>query len=245
VKRLTRTGSALYLVFACWTGLIAAFRLPSYSGLGWLVCTVGMAFAGFYGISVKNPKSVLPVQTGVAAAVAAYSAYRAFQPAERIGIVFAIAAARFAFAAWAGLRTYRTVGSAPLDIQVFVGAAFTQASSGDPAKTPGLVALRRPSNLWSALTKRHEDYDYRLLFDRDMVFLIGIRSFLGLRYSPRIRLIAPSRTFRIDVVGESLTGRRSKVLLMLDTDPVSDVLEITPEMLEKARQQAPRLAVRQ
>jgi hypothetical protein len=245
VRRLTRTNSGLYLVLACGPLLVAAFRMRSPSGLGWLLCGVGLAFAGLYGVIVKNPESVLPLQVGVAAAVAAHSAYRAFRGAEGIGIVFALIAVRLAFVAGARLRSYRIVASVPAQSQELVRTAFIKGSRSDPATTPELVALRRSSSLWSVLTRRAEDYDYRLLFDQDLVFLIGTKSFLGLRYSPRIRLVLPSRSFHVDVVGESLTGRRTRVRLMLDTDPVSDALEITPEMLEKVRQQAPRLAMRQ
>jgi hypothetical protein len=245
IRRLTRTSSALYVVLACSALLVAAFPVPGRSVLGWLICAMGLAVTGAYGITVSNPESVLFLQTGVAAAVAVYSAYRAFRGPDGIGIVFALLAARLVFAAMVRLRAYRSAACTPLHTQELVRAAFIQASRAVPANTPGLVALRHPSSLWSTLTKRHENYDYRLLLDGDLVFLIGVKSFLGLRYSPLIRRILPLRSFHIDVVGESVTGRRIRVLLMLGTDPVSDVLEITPEMLEKARQQVPRLALQQ
>ncbi len=117
-----------------------------------------------------------------------------------------------------------------------------KASRSDPLQTPDLVAMQRETGLKLLLPNDDAQYDYRLLFDRDLVFLVGINSFLGLRYSPRIRFIAPSRTFRLDVTGESLSGKRNKVRVMVDNEPACDTLEITPEMLEKARQLGARHA---
>jgi hypothetical protein len=70
------------------------------------------------------------------------------------------------------------------------------------------------------------------------MFLVGINSFLGIRYSPLLRFIVPSRTFHIEVLGDSWNGKRNKVKLMLDNEPLLGPLEVTPEMLPKARQQS-------
>ena len=199
IRRLTRTSSALYVVLACSALLVAAFPVPGRSVLGWLICAMGLAVTGVYGITVSNPESVLFLQTGVAAAVAVYSAYRAFRGPDGFGIVFALLAARLVFAAVVRLRAYRSAACTPLHTQELV-RAFIQASRAVPSSTPGLIALRRPSSLWSTLTKRYEDYDYRLLLDGDLVFLIGVKSFLGLHYSPLIRRILPLRSCHIDVV---------------------------------------------
>jgi hypothetical protein len=90
IRRLTRTRSALYVVLACSALLVAAFPVPGRSVLGWLICAMGLAVTGVYGITVSNSASVLFLQTGVATAVAVYSAYRAFRGPDGIGIVFAL-----------------------------------------------------------------------------------------------------------------------------------------------------------
>jgi hypothetical protein len=64
---------------------------------------------------------------------------------------------------------------------------------------------------------------------------VGINSFFGFLYSPRIRFIAPAHNFRFEAIGETWIGKRSKVQLMLDNESFFGPLEITPEMLQKAR----------
>jgi hypothetical protein len=76
-----------------------------------------------------------------------------------------------------------------------------------------------------------------------VVLLIGINSFLSICYSRLFRFIVPSRTFHIEVLGDSWNGKRDKVQLMLDNEPLLEPLEVTPDMPLKARQQLAQSAV--
>ena len=142
-----------------------------------------------------------------------------------------------------GLRGYWSIKRTPPDLLERVQNAFVTATHSDPDNTPGLVSLRRATGLRMLLPNDHAQYDYRLLYGRNVVFLIGINSFLGIPYSLLFRFIVPSRTFHIEVLGDSWNGRRNKVNLTVDNEPLLEPLEITPEMLVKAPQQPSRSAV--
>jgi hypothetical protein len=109
---------------------------------------------------------------------------------------------------------------------------FVTALRSNPPATAGLVSLHRDSGIPAWLPNEDAQYDYRLLRDADLIFLVGINSFGGIRYSPRIRLIAPAGNFRLETIGENWTGKRSKVRLMPDNEPAFGPLKITPEMLK-------------
>jgi hypothetical protein len=237
-RQRIRTNSGWYFSLAFLVLLLAVFRLPSTLGIAWLSCGVTVALAGLFGMIGNKIESVLIWRAGVSFAVALLSVYCWFRGIEPVSALFAVFSARLAITSLVGLRRYRAVACTPPNIQERVKSAFLKASRSDPLQTPDLVAMQRDTGLKLLLPNDDAQYDYRLLFDRDLVFLVGINSFLGLRYSPRIRFIAPSRTFHLDVTGESLRGKRNKVRLMLDNEPAHDTLEITPEMLVKARQLA-------
>jgi hypothetical protein len=242
-RQIARTHSGWYFTLAVFVLLAAVFRLPSALGVGWLICCVALAFAGRFGMTRTKLESVYLLRAGVTVTVAVFSAYCSFRGIERVSVLFAVGAAILAASSLVGLSRYRAVRSTPPDFREQVENAFLKASRSDPSETPGLIALQRATGPQLLIPNEETQYEYRLLFDQDLAFLIGINSFLGIRYSPRIRFIVPSRTFHLDVVGESWGGKRSKVRLMLDNDLVHDTLEVTPEMLEKACQQVAQHSV--
>jgi len=217
--------------------LFAAFRLPTVWGIGWLVCATASAAVGIYGIKGDDLKSILLCRVGVASAITLFSIDCMLRGNEPASILFALPSGCLAISSLLSLKAFRVVQSVETSIKEQVATAFFKATRSDPAHTPGLIALQRATGLKLLLANKNAEYDYRLLFDQNLVFLIGINSFLGIRYSPRIKCIAPSRTFHLDVVGESWGGKRSKVRPMLGPDAIHHDLEITPEMLHKAREQ--------
>jgi hypothetical protein len=73
-----------------------------------------------------------------------------------------------------GLREYRRIKPPPPDLLERVKSAFVAASHSDPAKTSGLVSLRRATGWKILLANDSAQYDFRLLYDGDLVFLVGI-----------------------------------------------------------------------
>lgn len=151
---------------------------------------------------------------------------------ERAGFLFAIFALRLTLTTWVALRSRRSINAVPVDIQERVYKMFVTALRSNPPATAGLVSLHRDSGIPAWLPNEDAQYDYRLLRDADLIFPVGIDSFGGIRYSPRIRLIAPAGNFRLETIGENWTGKRSKVRLMPDNEPAFGPLKITPEMLK-------------
>jgi hypothetical protein len=241
-RQTARTDSVWYFALGLFVLLAAAFRLPAILGIEWLLCGVGLALGGLYGMFGSKLESILLCRTILALAVALFSAYCVYRGIERVGVVFSLLAANLAISSLMKLRRYRAMRSVSSDFLKQARNAFFAATRNNPSETAGLVALQRSIGWKFLLPNDDLQYDYRLLFDRDLVFLLGTNSFFGFRYSPRFRFIAPSRTFHIDVVGESWGGKRSKVRLMLDNSPLDDTLESTPEMLMKAQQLAARHA---
>jgi hypothetical protein len=235
VRRHTNTSAGWYFSIAAIAVLASVFRVGA-AATGCVICAILLGVAGLYSLTTNRTEVALASQLAASLAVIAYSAYSLYQ-GDGIGIVFAVALIRPVFGAVGRYRTFRATKNTGGEYVDLVASAFTTAIKSDPVATPNLIALRRSGSFWSVLTSTERDYQYRLLFVRDLIFLFGQQSFLGLAYSTRIRLILPSRTFHIDEVGESWSGKRKRVNLMLDTDPVSPTVEITPEMLEKVRHQ--------
>jgi hypothetical protein len=176
-------------------------------------------------------------------AVAIFSLYCASRSQWGFGFALVLLGGLLALSSALSLRASWYIPPTPPDQLVRVQNAFDAATHSDPDKTPGLVALRRTTGLKTFLPNENAQYDYRLLYDRDVVFLIGINSLLGIRYSPLFKFIVPLRTFHIEVLGDSWNGKRNKVQLMFDNEALLEPLEVTPEMLLKARQLLAQSAV--
>ena len=243
LRQRARTASGWYFTLAAFVLLAALFHLPTPMGIGWLACGIGLTIVALYGLTATKLESILTSRICVAIALAVFSLYSASRAQQAFGFLFAVLGGVLALSSAIGLRTYWRIKPTPPDLLESAQNAFVAATCSDPGKTPGLVSLRRATGVKTLLTNDNPQYDYRLLYDRDVVFLIGINSFLGIRYSPLFRFIVPSRTFHIEVLGDSWNGKRNKVRLMLDNEPLLEPLEITPEMLLKARQQMAQSAV--
>ena len=237
LRQRARTASGWYFTLAAFVLLAALFHFPSLLGIGWLTCGIGLTIVASYGLTGAKLEPILTLRICVAIAVAVFSLYCASRAQQEFGFLFAAVGGLLALSSAIGLRAYWRISPAPPDLLQRVQNAFVTATRSDPGKTPGLVSLRRATGLKTFLPNDNVQYDYRLLYDRDVVFLIGINSFLGIRYSPLFRFIVPSRTFHIEVLGDSWNGKRSKVRLTLDNEPMLEPLEVTPEMLLKIRQQ--------
>jgi hypothetical protein len=61
-----------------------------------------------------------------------------------------------------------------------------------PGQDPRINLASRGHRTENIFANENAQYDYRLFYDRDVVFLIGINSFLGIRYSPLFRFIVHS-----------------------------------------------------
>jgi hypothetical protein len=236
LRQRTRTASGWYFTLATFVLLAAFFHLPTPMGIGWLACGIGLTIAALYGLTGAKLEPILTSRICVAIAVALFSLYCASRAQQGFGFPLAVLSAMLGLSSAVGLRAYRRINPTPLDLLERVQNAFRASTHSDPCKTPGLVSLRRATGLKTLLPNDNAQYDYRLLYDRDLVFLIGINSFLGIHYSPLFRFIVPLRTFHLEVLGDSWNGKRNKVRLMLDSKPLLEPLEITPEMLLKARQ---------
>lgn len=236
-RQRARTDSGWYFALSAFLFLPAAFLLPTVWGVVWLLCAIVAGLAGIYGMKGSDLKSILLVRIGVTSAITIFSAYCMFLVNQQWSILFGLASVRLAITSLLSLSRYRSTPAPPADVKQQVVAAFSKATESDPAKTPGLIALQRETGLKLLVPNDDAQYEFRLLFEDDLIFLIGINSFGGLRYSPRIRCIVPSRTFHLDVVGESFGGKRSKVRPMLGPDAIHRDLEITPQMLQKFREQ--------
>jgi hypothetical protein len=236
IRQKARTDSGWYFALSAFLFFPAAFLLPTIWGVGWLLSAIAAAIAGVYGIKGNGLKSVLLFRIGVTSVVTIFSVYGMFYPDQRWGILFTLACVRLAITSLLAFSRYRSTRAPLPDAKLQLASAFSKATRSDPAKTPGLIALQRETGLKLLVPNDDAQYEFRLLFEKDLVFLIGINSFGGLRYSPRIRCIAPSQTFHLDVVGESFGGKRSKVRPMLGPNAIHGDLEITPEMLQKFRE---------
>jgi hypothetical protein len=243
LRQRARTASGWYFTLAAFVFLAALFHSPTPMGIGWLACGIGLTIVALYGLTGTKLESILTSRICVAIAVAVFSLYCASRAQQRFGFPLAVFGGVFALSSAIGLRTYWRIKATPPDMLERVQNAFVAATHSDPGKTPGLVSLRRAAGLKTFLPNDNAQYDYRLLYDHDVVYLVGINSFLGIRYSPLFRFIVPSRTFHIEVLGDSWNGKRNKVKLMLDNEPLLEPLEVTPEMLSKARQQLAQSAV--
>jgi hypothetical protein len=237
LRQRARTASRWYFTLAFLFLIAALFHLHTPMGIGWLACGIGLTIVALYGLTGTELESILTSRIGVAIAVAIFSLYSASRAQQGFGFLFTVLGGALALSSAIGLRAYWRIQRTPPDLLERVQNAFVVATDSDPDKTPGLVSFRRASGWKTFLPNDNAQYDYRLLYDRDVVFLIGINSFLGIRYSPLFRFVVPSRTFHIEVLGDSRTGKRNKVRLMLDNEPLLEPLEVTPEMLLKARQQ--------
>jgi hypothetical protein len=235
-RQRARTDSGWYFALSAFLFFPGFFLLPTVWGVGWLLCAIAAALAGLYGIKSSDVKSILLFRVAVSSAVAIFSVYCMFLKNQQWGILFALACVRLAITSLIAFSRYRSTQAPLPDAKLQVASAFSKATRSDPAKTPGLIALQRETGLKLLVPNDDAQYEFRLLFEKDLVFLIGINSFGGLRYSPRIRCIAPSQTFHLDVVGESFGGKRSKVRPMLGPNAIHGDLEITPEMLQKFRE---------
>jgi hypothetical protein len=243
LRQRARTASGWYFTLAAFVLLAALFHLPTPTGIGWLACGIGLTIVAIFGLTGIKLESILSSQICVAIAVAVFSLYRASRAQQGFAFPLVVLGGVLALSSAISLRAYRRIKPTPPDLLERVQNAFVTATHSDPSKTPGLVSLRRATGLKTLLPNDNPQYDYRLLYDHDVVILIGINSFLGIRYSPLFKFIAPLRTFHIEVLGDSWNGKRNKVRLMLDNEPLLEPLEVTPEMLLKARQQLAQPAV--
>lgn len=237
LRQRERTASGWYFTLAALILLAAFFQLPSPLGIGWTVCGIAFASVAFYGLTGTVLESILKSRIFVAIAVAIFSLYCASRSQRGSGFALVLVGGLLAVSSALSLRASLRIPPTPTDLLERVQNAFDTASHANPEKTPGLIALRRTVGLKTFLPNENAQYDYRLLYDRDVVFLVGISSLLGIRHSPLFKFIVPSRTFHIQVLGDSWNGKRSKVQLMLDNDALLEPLEVTPAMLVKARQQ--------
>jgi hypothetical protein len=236
-RQFARTASGCYVTLSAFALLASGLLFPTPLGYGWLLCAVAAALAAIFGIKGSSLKSILLFHIAVSSTITAFSVYCMFPGHQPASILVALLSGKLLISTLLGFSRNRSAQSAPPDVQARVEATFSKAVRSKPAQTPGLIALQRATGLKLLVSNDNAQYDFRLLFDHDLVFLIGINSFGGIHYSPRINCIVPSRTFHVDVVGESWGGKRSKVNLMLDTEPIHATLEITPEMLQKVREQ--------
>ena len=235
-RQKERTASGWYFTLAALILLAAYFQLPRPLGFGWLACGIGFAFVALYGLTGTKVEAILKLRICVTVAVAIFSLYCAISSQRGFGSALVLLGGLLALSSALSLRAFLRIPPTPPDVLERVQKAFDIATHSDPAKTPELAALRRATGLNTFLPNENTQYDYRLLCDRDVVFLIGINSLLGIRYSPLFKFIVPSRTFHIEVLGDSWNGKRNKVQLMLDNEALLEPLEVTPEMLLKARQ---------
>jgi hypothetical protein len=239
-RQMARTNSGWFFTLSAGLFLPAAFLLPDVWGVGCLLCAIAAAAGGVYGMRGDNLKSVLLMRIGISCAITIFSVYCAVRPSQQWAYIFALYSGRLAINSLLRFLAYRKVQHPPQDVQEQVASAFSKATKSDPTKTPGLIALQRETGVKLLVPKDDAAYEFRLLFEKDLVFIIGINSFGGIRYSPRIRCFAPSYSFHLDVVGESWGGKRSKIRPMFGANPIHGDLEITPEMLMKARDQIAR-----
>jgi hypothetical protein len=235
VRDSTKSSSLWFFALTGLAVVLALFR-SGFPPFAWLACATLFTVVGLYSLIAVNTLGALNAQIGTCLLTAGYCAYSVIK-GDGAGMLLGIVLLKPLFFAIGRYRTLRSIKFVPDDYIDLVGSVFRRAFVESPSTSPQIIELRRNSNFWSVMTNAEEDYEYRLIYQEELMFLIGRRSLLGIPYSPHIRLIAPTRSFHLDVVGESWGARRKRVNLMLDADVVSPTLDITPEMLDKALRQ--------
>jgi hypothetical protein len=235
VRNSTKSSFRWFFALAGLAVVLALFR-SGFAQFAWLASAILFIAVGLYSLNAVNPLRALLSQIATCLVITGYCAYSVVN-GDGAGILLGIALLKPLFFAIGRYRTLRSIESVPDDYVELIASLFRRAFADNPITSAQIIELRRNRNFWSVIANEEEDHEYRLIYEQELVFLIGRKSLLGIPYSPHIRLIAPTRSFHVDVVGESWAARRKKVNLMLDADVVSPTLEMTPEMLDKALRQ--------